>query len=219
MIYDLTNIALLYSSRLAISDSRSGNLTGFKLIEYQKELICIRPILMLFYIDSIVEKCSGRINFEEFRKSFSKSDMASLIIPCEMRELCKRLILKISHTLNFMQNVEYIPTSENKLNFMQNVEGNSKPADKANLIENLEHKPKPPVKQNSMRDPELTPKSADNIKFKQNEESSSKKVKKITFMEDIEYIPKSVDKPYARSSTIRVPKRRKIIKRSITRIK
>ena len=117
MVADLTNIALLYSSEFTLATEVSRNLNSggsLRLIEYRKELVCIRPILMSFYNVAILEDHPKKITLEEFHEIFLKNDMISLIIPHEMRKLSQRFSLMLSKTVNMVQYMMKNPKSIDK---------------------------------------------------------------------------------------------------------
>ena len=111
MIADLTSIALLYSSQFAISNHIARNLNESKLIEYRKELVCIRPILMHFYNSNVMEDHPESITLKELQECFLKKNFISLIIPYEMRELGKKFALMLSKTVDIVQNLIENPKS------------------------------------------------------------------------------------------------------------
>ena len=113
MISDLTSIALASSSKFAIENHIVSKLNEYKLIEYRKELICIRPILMHFYNSNVMEDYPESINLKEFQECFLKRDVISLIIPHEMRDLSKKFISMLSKTVDTVQNLIENPKSFN----------------------------------------------------------------------------------------------------------
>ena len=99
MIKHLTNIALLYSTTLAISNETSNffpTTADLPLIEYQNQLILIKSMLASYYYSFILEVNQEKIAFEDFQINLLKNDVISLINPHGIRELSKGFITMLS---------------------------------------------------------------------------------------------------------------------------
>ena len=116
MIVHLTNISLVYSIKLAISNENSEDLSTkqkAELVEYQNKLSSIKLILEFHYQSVILEINQENITFEEFQKKLLEKDIIALINPHEMREFSERLASMLSHVSTMVERMMHTPESKN----------------------------------------------------------------------------------------------------------